>query len=266
MPKDLTWQDAKNDVQDSDWICYREGNVSFQSITVAMRALGAPILHFRIEVSITIGNISEAIKDVQRVVRLPSCWQSTSPLQAVSLVLQTASALAVAECALGFEHRDLHLGNWLCRPTSQPRLDYSTEKWRWSVPTFNVQAFLIDFTMSRISVGGTAFAMDLSYFSDTGGDQNHPIFMNFNNVYRMMKDELGTDFSSYKPVTNLWWLAHIINNVHSTIRVHDSTSDDMDTIALYALERLRDRVLRYSSTMDFVISEVFGETDTQQTL
>ncbi|GFU34710.1 hypothetical protein TNCV_1994171 [Trichonephila clavipes] len=74
-------------------------------------------------------------------------------LQSLSLVLQTASALAVAECAFGFEHRDLHLGNWLIRRTDKNWLYYSTRTWRWSLPTFGVQAFLIDFTMSRIQVG-----------------------------------------------------------------------------------------------------------------
>ncbi|GFS65976.1 hypothetical protein NPIL_416311 [Nephila pilipes] len=73
--------------------------------------------------------------------------------QSLSLVLQTASALAVAECAFGFEHRDLHLGNWLIRPTEKQWLSYSTRQWRWSIPTFGVQAFLIDFTMSRIQIG-----------------------------------------------------------------------------------------------------------------
>ncbi|GIY71589.1 hypothetical protein CDAR_442951 [Caerostris darwini] len=59
------------------------------------------------------------------VMEMEYCGQSflnqptVKGVQALSLVLQTASALAVSECAMGFEHRDLHLDNWLYRPTSQ---------------------------------------------------------------------------------------------------------------------------------------------------
>ncbi|KAF8768325.1 putative serine/threonine-protein kinase like protein [Argiope bruennichi] len=113
---------------------------------------------------------------------------------------------------------------------------------------------------------GNVFAMDLSYLSDTGEDQNDPIFLNYNNIYRMMKDELRDDFSSYKPVTNIWWLSHIILKVQASLLEHASASSGVDRIALYALDRLRGNILRYSSTMDFLKAEIFGESETQETM
>ncbi|GFY68258.1 hypothetical protein TNIN_220421 [Trichonephila inaurata madagascariensis] len=181
-------------------------------------------------------------------------------LQSLSLVLQTASALAVAECAFGFEHRDLHLGNWLIRRTEKNWLYYSTRHWRWSLPTFGVQAFLIDFTMSRIQVDGNVYAMDLSYLSESEqqGDCN---LLNHNNIYGMMKEALREDFTAFKPLTNLWWLAHLTCNVHSMQRelsLENPEMDEFSRIALYALEKLKNNILLYSNTMEFLRAEVFN--------
>ncbi|GFU42765.1 uncharacterized protein NPIL_466981 [Nephila pilipes] len=102
--------------------------------------------------------------------------------------------------------------------------------------------------------------MDLSYLSESEnhGDCN---LLNHNNIYSMMKEELREDFSAFKPLTNIWWLAHLTCNVHSMQREQcfdDPRLTEMSRTALYALERLKDNILRYSSTMQFLHDEVFN--------
>ncbi|GFU34700.1 hypothetical protein TNCV_1994101 [Trichonephila clavipes] len=69
------------------------------------------------------------------------------------------------------------------------------------------------------------------------------------------------DFTAFKPLTNLWWLAHIMCNVHSMQRELSSENPNMDEfsrIALYALEKLKNNILLYSNTMEFLREEVFN--------
>lgn len=80
-------------------------------------------------------------------------FQFDSVSQGKSVLVQVAHALAVAEESLQFEHRDLHWGNVLVRPTKQEEIAFRVLGKTLTVPTMGVQASVIDFTMSRLTKG-----------------------------------------------------------------------------------------------------------------
>lgn len=73
--------------------------------------------------------------------------------QARSVLTQVVYSLAVAEESLQFEHRDLHWGNVLVKPTDQEDITYKLMGKRCSVPSMGVEANIIDFTLSRLTEG-----------------------------------------------------------------------------------------------------------------
>lgn len=109
-------------------------------------------------------------------------------LQAFSTFKQTVCALAVAENALQFEHRDLHWGNVLISKVNDDKCSTFTLNGRKIVlPTDGVEVSIIDFTMSRITYDGANVFNDLALDSDifsTNGDYQFEI-------YRMMQKTNG---------------------------------------------------------------------------
>ena len=83
-----------------------------------------------------------------------------------SILLQVALALAVAENACQFEHRDLHWGNVLVRRSDSSdrggRLECTMNDVDISVETSGVNVTLIDFTLSRLNGGGGGGGMSSS--------------------------------------------------------------------------------------------------------
>ncbi|KAI3760565.1 hypothetical protein L1987_50961 [Smallanthus sonchifolius] len=75
--------------------------------------------------------------------------------EARSLLVQVTMALAVAEAAFEFEHRDLH---WFSSETLQFILDGK----KMIVKTYRLVASIIDFTLSRINTGESVLFLDLS--------------------------------------------------------------------------------------------------------
>lgn len=83
--------------------------------------------------------------------------------------------LAVAESAFQFEHRDLHWGNVLLRPTKAPVASFCLAGIHIQVPTHGVEVVIIDFTASRLATpqGGVAFcdlATDPELFTGPRGN------------------------------------------------------------------------------------------------
>ena len=81
------------------------------------------------------------------------CVQFKSIHQGKSVISQVAFALAVAEESLQFEHRDLHWGNVLVRPTTKEEVTFRVLGNTINVPTMGIEANVIDFTMSRLTKG-----------------------------------------------------------------------------------------------------------------
>jgi len=69
------------------------------------------------------------------------------------VLTQIVCALAVAESAFNFEHRDLHWGNVLLKRTHSTSLEYRLEDHPFILETAGIQVTIIDFTLSRLSKG-----------------------------------------------------------------------------------------------------------------
>ena len=69
------------------------------------------------------------------------------------MLQQVTAALAVAEECMQFEHRDLHWGNVLVKPTEEETVKYCLNGEEFELDTHGVQVNIIDFTMSRLRKG-----------------------------------------------------------------------------------------------------------------
>ena len=69
------------------------------------------------------------------------------------MMWQVAHALAVAENALEFEHRDLHWGNVLVKATESKEVSFMVNGVLLNVPTRGVKVTIIDYTLSRLCKG-----------------------------------------------------------------------------------------------------------------
>lgn len=76
--------------------------------------------------------------------------KTISGRQLLSVVCQVTIGLAIAEAAVEFEHRDLHISNILIRDTNDKQIDFIHRFNRYSVNSEGIEATIIDTTFSRI--------------------------------------------------------------------------------------------------------------------
>ena len=67
----------------------------------------------------------------------------------------------MAEEALQFEHRDLHWGNVLVRPTEEEEIVYKLRDQEVRIPTMGVEASVIDYSLSRLTKGKDILLLEL---------------------------------------------------------------------------------------------------------
>ncbi|KAL5981664.1 hypothetical protein ACLOJK_015727 [Asimina triloba] len=105
--------------------------------------------------------------------------------EARSLLVQVTAALAVAEVACEFEHRDLHWGNILLARTGAMVANFTLQGKQVQAKTFGLSISIIDFTLSRINTGDAILFLDLSadpaLFEGPKGDRQ-------SDTYRKMKE------------------------------------------------------------------------------
>ena len=157
-----------------------------------------------------------------------------SPSAALSTLAQTTLALAAAERAAAFEHRDLHWGNVLVAPLSPsaPPPFALLAGVRHAVPAHGgVRVSLIDFTLSRIAAAGgkdggegntAASAPVAAAWADLDADP--AIFAGPKgdiqaDTYRAMRKLVhkagsgggggGSVWAAHVPATNALWLAYL---------------------------------------------------------
>ncbi|XP_061423273.1 serine/threonine-protein kinase haspin isoform X2 [Lethenteron reissneri] len=132
-------------------------------------------------------------------------YQFSSMLQMLAVLQQVLVALAVAEEAICFEHRDLHWGNVLVKQTKKKKLSYRLFGQTFSMPTHGVQAKIIDYTLSRMEHEG------IKKFSDMASDEM--LFQGQGDyqydIYRMMRNENNNNWAAYSPHTNVLWLHYL---------------------------------------------------------
>ncbi|KAM7273078.1 hypothetical protein ACFE04_027742 [Oxalis oulophora] len=104
--------------------------------------------------------------------------------EARSLLVQVTFALAVAESAFQFEHRDLHWGNILLNRNDTASLKFVLDGKPIIIKAFGLSVSIIDFTLSRINAGKDILFFDLAtdpdIFKGPKGDKQ-------SETYRKMK-------------------------------------------------------------------------------
>ncbi|KAH8378336.1 hypothetical protein KR093_010748, partial [Drosophila rubida] len=125
--------------------------------------------------------------------------------QSYHALQQVILTLAVGEEAFQFEHRDLHWGNILIEATDEKSIYYKFNGKEMSVATKGIRITIIDYTLSRVTVGDCCHYNDLSTDEElftASGDYQY-------DIYRMMRDELNNDWSAYAPKTNVMWISYV---------------------------------------------------------
>ncbi|KAI8497802.1 Serine/threonine-protein kinase haspin [Branchiostoma belcheri] len=136
-------------------------------------------------------------------------YSADSLRQAKAVLHQITIALAVAEAALQFEHRDLHWGNVLVRKGGEQSSTHHLAGEEVCVDTRGLDVSIIDFTLSRIHKDGQPLYCDLSanptLFEGKGDYQF--------DIYREMKKEYRDNWKRHHPYTNVLWLHYLADKL-----------------------------------------------------
>ncbi|KOX69838.1 Putative serine/threonine-protein kinase haspin like protein [Melipona quadrifasciata] len=130
------------------------------------------------------------------------------------LFIQAALALAVAEKAVEFEHRDLHWGNILISPTNENYIHYKIGQKNIELISKGVKVSIIDFTFSRVKYQGCSvfndLALDPTLFTAQGEYQFE--------IYRLMRDRVKNNWQTFEPYTNILWLHYTLDKMITAVR------------------------------------------------
>lgn len=160
------------------------------------------------------------------------CTPIASWMERAAAFWQVACAVAVAERATAFEHRDLHLGNILVqRVDKQENLDqievYHREQSEknsmkqvrhmshidqiltmYEPRRTGIHATIIDYSLSRMELEKKIIAYDFSdesLFSGQGDTQY--------DVYRKMRSLVADQWTAHVPMTNVLWLQFVLQRL-----------------------------------------------------
>ncbi|KAK9801322.1 hypothetical protein WJX73_003144 [Symbiochloris irregularis] len=170
--------------------------------------------------------------------------------EAVSILLQVALILAVAEEACEFEHRDLHWGNLLIKRTSVHTHMYRLRGVDVKVVSNGVEVTLIDFTLSRLRTGKGQDVQfcnlndDPALFQGPKGDCQA-------DTYRRMKAKTRGHWEGFHPVTNTLWM-HYLADIMLSCKKPPCSSEQ-----LRALRGFRKRALGCKSSGEVLWDELF---------
>ncbi|XP_028657607.2 uncharacterized protein haspin [Erpetoichthys calabaricus] len=179
-----------------------------------------------------------------------------SLITAKSILHQVTAALAVAEQAFCFEHRDLHWGNILVKKTNNVKEEYMLNGTKRNLTTHGYHVNLIDYTLSRLEIDGLTVSCDIS--------SDEALFMGQGDyqfdIYRKMRKENNNSWSEYHPHSNVLWLHYLTDKL-----LHLNYKTKARTSALRALkksiEQFYQDVLKYESAMDVLQhSSLFQES------
>ncbi|XP_065202069.1 uncharacterized protein LOC135832627 [Planococcus citri] len=167
--------------------------------------------------------------------------------QALSVFTQVAYALAVAEAAFQFEHRDLHWGNILVSKSKEERTLYKIGEFQNSVKLCGVKVTIIDYTLSRISINNCIV------FNDIGQDPDlftaHGDFQF--EVYRLMRNEVRNIWNQFAPKTNVYWLCYLLDKMVKEVR-YRRISTQIHRKNFKLLEELTESVKEFASCHELI--------------
>ncbi|KZV69868.1 hypothetical protein PENSPDRAFT_753035 [Peniophora sp. CONT] len=124
--------------------------------------------------------------------------------QASSIFWQVARALANAESLVSFEHRDLHWGQILVRDALPTKA--SSKRRSMDDISLGVQATVIDLGLARMSAHNGAAEPTWTPFDEEifEGEGDYQF-----DIYRLMREHHGRDWSRFRPLTNVMWLHYL---------------------------------------------------------
>ncbi|XP_076296863.1 haspin [Lasioglossum baleicum] len=167
--------------------------------------------------------------------------------EAYALFIQAALALAVAEKAVEFEHRDLHWGNILISPTTESHVHYKLGKTKIQLVSKGVKVSIIDFTLSRVTYQGCSvfndLASDPSLFTAQGEYQFE--------IYRLMRDKIKNNWQKFEPYSNILWLHYTLDKMITAVR-YRKRNLKIHKNGIVKLKELKNEILSYESAFDFV--------------
>ena len=183
--------------------------------------------------------------------------------EAKSVLLQVTVALAVAEEACRFEHRDLHWGNVLLRKCAAGEERVATLNGvDLTFPTNGVDVSVIDFTLSRLDMSS----------ADAKDGEEKPVFCDLDadpelfkgpeghcqsETYRRMAAATGDDWSRHAPETNAMWLHYLADCLLEDKRFARTAEQTAE------LKAFRKRAARYGSASEVLWDGIFvGEFKT----
>lgn len=169
--------------------------------------------------------------------------------EARSLLVQVTLALAVAEAAFEFEHRDLHWGNILLSRKGSETLSFTLEGRKMFVRTYGLSISIIDFTLSRLKTGDDIMFLDLSsdpeLFEGPKGDIQF-------DTYRKMKAVTDECWEGSFPRTNVLWLQYLVDILLTKKKCERTIKDARD------LRSLKKRLNSYNSAKEAVADPFFS--------
>ncbi|XP_053274579.1 uncharacterized protein haspin [Pleuronectes platessa] len=163
---------------------------------------------------------------------------------AKSILHQVTAALAVAEEELHFEHRDLHWGNVLVKTTKQKTGSFLLNGTAHSLETKGVLVRIIDYSLSRLAIDDLTVSCDISKDEELFMGQGDYQF----DIYRLMRQENGNNWSGFHPHTNVLWLHYLCSKLLSMKYRTSGGRGAKDVRA--ALTRFYDNILQYSSATE----------------
>jgi serine/threonine-protein kinase haspin len=176
--------------------------------------------------------------------------------EAFSVLLQITVALAVAEEACGFEHRDLHWGNVLCKRDKVDLENDSTRKARLNgvdvtLDTYGVTASIIDFTLSRVEIKDESdvvfcdLSLDPELFEGPEDDAQ-------SETYRRMRKALNNQWGASCPQTNAFWLHYLADTLLTKKEFKMSPNQKQ------SLGKFRMNCLQYECAADAIWDPLFA--------
>ncbi|KAM9033637.1 serine/threonine-protein kinase haspin-like [Sarcophilus harrisii] len=176
--------------------------------------------------------------------------QLSSVAAAKSLLHQVTAALAVAEAALHFEHRDLHWGNVLVKRTSAKELGYTLNGQAGTIATHGIHVNIIDYTLSRLEKDGLVVFCDLSQERELFQGQGDYQF----EMYRLMKKRTRNRWAQYHPYSNVLWLHYLADKVLKEMVFKRKVSTGPMRLVRQQIQAFYESVLAFGSATELLQS------------
>ena len=159
----------------------------------------------------------------------------------------------MAEEKIDFEHRDLHMGNILCKTTREKNICVKLHQNKpVELKTHGVKICIIDYSISSLKFDnidiGTDLQDEVSFFEGEGDYQF--------DIYRKMKELLGNIWlKNHNLKTNIFWLHYLITKLLEKVQKLDECSTKDSVIK--KLEQHECEILKYGSALDFSEKFIF---------